>query len=332
MTNTICPCQVCISGRRDSTKDAHHYKTIHRHMSAVYDEHYMSLSSVHKWQKRFHQGRTSLQDNSSLHACCVWRTLYVPVKCAWVAEEILPRMHITTRQLFVACLLCMTNTICPCQVCMSGRRDSAKDAHHYKTIHRRMSAVYDKHYMSLSSVHEWQKMTTLYVPVKYAWVAEEILPRTHIITRQFMPGTGLSSHYAWGHCVDLWFDPGSTTPPTLALPCPNETDVHECISSGRHKWGSHKEEDLGRMEDVKCFPAKFHKLMPHQTGSMGMSVIMQKDDSVWQHSRVFLTLWCITVSVPFLHSTSHWLRLHVLGIWLAEGACSRRRSSWLYRY
>ena len=34
----------------------------------------------------------------------------------------------------VACLLCMANTVCPWQVCTSGKRDSTKDTHHCKTI------------------------------------------------------------------------------------------------------------------------------------------------------------------------------------------------------
>ena len=37
---------------------------IHRRMSAVYGEHCMSLTSAHEWQKRFCEGRTSLQDDS----------------------------------------------------------------------------------------------------------------------------------------------------------------------------------------------------------------------------------------------------------------------------
>ena len=37
---------------------------IHRCMSAVYGERCMSLPSVHEWQKRFREGRTSLQDDS----------------------------------------------------------------------------------------------------------------------------------------------------------------------------------------------------------------------------------------------------------------------------
>ena len=38
---------------------------------------------------------------------------------------------------------------------------------------------------------------------------------------------------------------------------------------------------------VKCFPVKSLKLIPHQIGSMGTGVIMQKDESVRQHSRTF---------------------------------------------
>ena len=37
----------------------------------------------------------------------------------------------------------------------------------------------------------------------------------------------------------------------------------------------------------KWFPATSLKLIPHQIGSMGTGIIMQKDDSVWQHSRAF---------------------------------------------
>ena len=43
--------------------------------------------------------------------------------------------------------------------------------------------------------------------------------------------------------------------------------------------------DVRRM--LKCFPAKSLKLIPHQIGIMGTDVIMQKDDSVRQHSRAF---------------------------------------------
>ena len=38
---------------------------------------------------------------------------------------------------------------------------------------------------------------------------------------------------------------------------------------------------------LKCFPAKSLKLIPHQIGSMGTGVVMQKYDSVWQHYRAF---------------------------------------------
>ena len=38
---------------------------------------------------------------------------------------------------------------------------------------------------------------------------------------------------------------------------------------------------------LKCFPTKSLKLIPHQIDSMGTGVIMEKDDSVRQHSRAF---------------------------------------------
>ena len=38
---------------------------------------------------------------------------------------------------------------------------------------------------------------------------------------------------------------------------------------------------------LKCFTAKSLTLIPHQIRSMGTGVIMQKDDSVRQHSRAF---------------------------------------------
>ena len=38
---------------------------------------------------------------------------------------------------------------------------------------------------------------------------------------------------------------------------------------------------------LKCFLAKSLKLIPHQIDRMGTGVIMQKDDSVRQHSRAF---------------------------------------------
>ena len=40
-------------------------REIHRRMFAVYGKHCMPLASVHEWQKRFREGRTSLQDDSS---------------------------------------------------------------------------------------------------------------------------------------------------------------------------------------------------------------------------------------------------------------------------
>ena len=47
----------------------------------------------------------------------------------------------------------------------------------------------------------------------------------------------------------------------------------------------------GKIWDVRqmleSFPTKFMKLIHHQIGSMGTDVIMQKDDSVRQHSRAF---------------------------------------------
>ena len=39
-------------------------REMHRRMSAVHGEHCMCLLSVHEWQKRFREERTSLQDDS----------------------------------------------------------------------------------------------------------------------------------------------------------------------------------------------------------------------------------------------------------------------------
>ena len=39
-------------------------RDIHQRIAAVYGEHCMSLTNVHEWQKRFLEGRTSLQDDS----------------------------------------------------------------------------------------------------------------------------------------------------------------------------------------------------------------------------------------------------------------------------
>ena len=38
---------------------------------------------------------------------------------------------------------------------------------------------------------------------------------------------------------------------------------------------------------LKCFPAKSLKFIPHQIDSMGTGIIMQKGDSVRQHSKAF---------------------------------------------
>ena len=67
----------------------------------------------------------------------------------------------------------------------------------------------------------------------------------------------------------------------------NVTDVHECLSSGRQKCGSHKGKIWTVRRMLKCFSAKSLKLIPHQIGCIGTDVIMQKDDSIRQHSRAF---------------------------------------------
>ena len=46
-------------------------------------------------------------------------------------------------------------------------------------------------------------------------------------------------------------------------------------------------EHLDCAEDGKYFPAKSLKLIPHHIDRMGMSIVMQKDDSTRQHSRAF---------------------------------------------
>ena len=38
---------------------------------------------------------------------------------------------------------------------------------------------------------------------------------------------------------------------------------------------------------LNCFPAKYLKLISHEFGSVGTGIIMQKDDSLRQHSRAF---------------------------------------------
>ena len=68
---------------------------------------------------------------------------------------------------------------------------------------------------------------------------------------------------------------------------------------------------------LKCFPAKSLKLIPHQIGNMGTGVIMQKDDSVRQHSRAF---WLYGTSQHLSHQgTNHtsllffaWLHFQML--------------------
>ena len=42
----------------------------------------------------------------------------------------------------------------------------------------------------------------------------------------------------------------------------NETQFHECLSSGRQKCGSHKGKDLGCTEDVEVFPSQISEAYP----------------------------------------------------------------------
>ena len=53
------------------------------------------------------------------------------------------------------------------------------------------------------------------------------------------------------------------------------------------KCGSHNGKDLGCTEDVEVFPSQYMELIPHHIGSIATDVIVQKDDSVRQHSRAF---------------------------------------------
>ena len=46
------------------------------------------------------------------------------------------------------------------------------------------------------------------------------------------------------------------------LPRPNETDGHDCLSSGRQKCGSHKGKDMDCMEDVEVFPSQIFEAYP----------------------------------------------------------------------
>ena len=41
-----------------------------------------------------------------------------------------------------------------------------------------------------------------------------------------------------------------------------ETDIHECLSSGHQKCGSHKEKDLGCTEDAEVFPSQTSEAYP----------------------------------------------------------------------
>ena len=46
------------------------------------------------------------------------------------------------------------------------------------------------------------------------------------------------------------------------LPRLNETNVHERLSSGRQKCGSHKGKNLGCTEDVQVFPSQISEAYP----------------------------------------------------------------------
>ena len=50
-------------------------------MSAVYGKHSISLTSMYEWQKKFHEGRTSLQDD--LHLGQEHRAI-MPEVIAWI--------------------------------------------------------------------------------------------------------------------------------------------------------------------------------------------------------------------------------------------------------
>ena len=56
---------------------------------------------------------------------------------------------------------------------------------------------------------------------------------------------------------------------TLALPHPNETDVHECLSSRRQKCGRHKGKDLGCTEDIEVFPSQISYAYPSSDWQYG---------------------------------------------------------------
>ena len=59
-----------------------------------------------------------------------------------------------------------------------------------------------------------------------------------------------------------WVTDGSTTSPTFALPRPNETDIHECLSSARQKLGSDKGKDLVCSKDVEVFSSQIFEAYP----------------------------------------------------------------------
>ena len=67
--------------------------------------------------------------------------------------------------------------------------------------------------------------------------------------------------------------------------------LRRAIKSKRLKVAENVEVTRGKIWTVQrmlqCFPAKSLKLIPHQIGSMGKGVILQKDDSVRQHYRAF---------------------------------------------
>ena len=58
----------------------------------------------------------------------------------------------------------------------------------------------------------------------------------------------------------MWIANGSTTP-TLALPRPNETYIHEFLSSSSQNYASHKGKDLDFTEDF-LFPSQISEAYP----------------------------------------------------------------------
>lgn len=65
---------------------------------------------------------------------------------------------------------------------------------------------------------------------------------------------------------------------TFAFPYLNEINIHECFSLNQQKCESHKEKDLECTKVVKPFQTKYLKRFFYLTGSMGMRIIMQKND------------------------------------------------------